>query len=42
MKKLTALFLMAALLAACNTMEGMGQDISAGGNALSRSASQHK
>ncbi len=29
-------------LAGCNTMSGAGQDISAGGQALSNSAEQHK
>ena len=30
------------LLAACNTMEGAGEDIQAGGNKLERSAEKHK
>lgn len=46
MKRHILVFLtaMAALLglAACNTMEGMGQDIKAGGEALEDSASENK
>ncbi|MBY0406851.1 MAG: entericidin A/B family lipoprotein [Rickettsiales bacterium] len=30
------------LLAACNTMEGAGEDIQAGGSKLERSADKHK
>ncbi len=29
-------------ITACNTMEGAGQDIQAGGNKLERSADKHK
>ncbi len=32
----------APLLSACNTMAGAGQDVSAGGNAVSRSATDVK
>jgi predicted small secreted protein len=41
---LAALVLFAATLglSACNTMEGAGQDVSAGGKALERSADRNK
>ncbi|MDB5367097.1 MAG: hypothetical protein JWM77_3024 [Rhodospirillales bacterium] len=41
---LAALALFAATLglSACNTMEGAGQDVSAGGKALERSADRNK
>ncbi len=40
MKKfqLTALMMLAALLAACNTVEGVGQDIKGAGTAIEKSA----
>jgi predicted small secreted protein len=38
---LLALLAAAPLLAACHTMEGAGQDISATGHTLSNSAEQH-
>ena len=31
-----------SVLSACNTMEGAGQDLQAGGRSLERSADQHK
>lgn len=43
MKKLlvlAVLMLLPALLSTCNTMQGLGQDISAGGHAIDRAASQ--
>lgn len=45
MKRLIALFLVAAsfaALSACNTMAGAGEDVSAGGNALTNSAEKAK
>ncbi|MGQ9370993.1 entericidin A/B family lipoprotein [Azospirillum sp. ST 5-10] len=33
---------LALLLTACNTVEGIGQDVKAGGNAIERSASEVK
>lgn len=38
---MTALFALTGL-AACNTMEGMGQDIEAGGDAIEDSAEKNK
>ena len=35
---LTALFLMALALSSCNTVEGMGEDVSAAGGAMSDTA----
>ena len=35
---LTALFFMAQVLSACNTVEGMGEDVSAAGGAMSDTA----
>lgn len=35
---LSILLSSAALLSACNTVEGMGQDVKAGGRAIERSA----
>lgn len=43
--RLVALFVLASLsmgLAACNTIEGIGRDIKAGGDALSNTASSTK
>ncbi|NDF13005.1 MAG: entericidin A/B family lipoprotein [Proteobacteria bacterium] len=37
-----ALIAMTAGISACNTMEGAGQDIQAGGKKLERSADKHK
>ena len=37
-KQLTVLLVLASLLAACNTVEGIGQDIKGAGNAIERSA----
>ena len=46
MKRIVALLLLSAtamsVLAGCNTVSGAGQDLSAGGNALSNSAEKHK
>lgn len=46
MKKNILVFLTATVallgLAACNTMEGMGKDIEAGGEAIEESASENK
>jgi predicted small secreted protein len=45
MKRLIALFLVTASLAAlsaCNTMAGAGEDVSAGGHALTNSAEKAK
>ena len=41
---LAALFFAGALgtLAGCNTMEGAGKDIAAGGNAIKEEAREHK
>jgi entericidin B len=43
MTRLIALLLIAgtAALAGCNTMAGVGQDLSKGGNALTNSADKH-
>ena len=38
----TAALLLPLLISACNTMEGAGQDIKAGGSKLERSADDHK
>lgn len=38
-KKVLGVVCLAALLAGCNTISGAGQDISAGGHAISRAAS---
>ncbi|HEY4803595.1 MAG TPA: entericidin A/B family lipoprotein [Paraburkholderia sp.] len=45
MKRLIALFLVAASMAAlsaCNTMAGAGEDVSAGGHALTNAAEKAK
>ena len=42
MKKTIALLLTLATLAACNTIEGAGEDINAAGKAISNSASRTK
>ena len=42
MKRTVILLAALAALAACNTMQGMGQDISAGGQAISGTASKTK
>ena len=42
MKAIIAIILGAFLLSACNTMEGFGQDIQAGGKKIERSADEHK
>lgn len=39
---LTAAFMLAVTLNACNTMEGAGADIKAGGSKLENSADAHK
>ncbi len=38
MKKLVALIAMCALLAACNTIEGVGKDIKKGGEVIEKAA----
>jgi predicted small secreted protein len=38
MKKLAALFAVLALLSACNTMEGLGKDISKAGDKIEDAA----
>jgi entericidin B len=42
MKAIIAIILGAFVLSACNTMEGFGQDVQAGGKKIERSAEQHK
>jgi entericidin B len=42
MKAIIAIVLGAFLLSACNTMEGFGQDVQAGGKKIERSADEHK
>lgn len=44
MRKITMAFTFAALamLAACNTMEGAGEDLQVGGKKLERAADEHK
>ncbi|HEX3096728.1 MAG TPA: entericidin A/B family lipoprotein [Usitatibacter sp.] len=42
MKAIIAIILGAFLLSACNTMEGFGQDVQAGGKKIERSADEHK
>jgi len=39
---LALLMCMPALISACNTMAGAGEDISAGGQKLEKSADEHK
>lgn len=39
-KKLAILGALTAALAACNTFEGMGEDVQAGGRAVERSANE--
>jgi len=39
---LTITFLMAASLNACNTFEGMGEDVAAGGHKIEKTADQSK
>lgn len=40
--KFLALLAIPAMLAACNTVEGAGQDIKAGGKAIEKSANENK
>jgi entericidin B len=40
--KILAILLIPAMLTACNTIEGAGQDIQAGGNAIEKSAKENK
>jgi len=40
--KILALLAIPAMLAACNTVEGAGQDIKAGGHAIEKSADANK
>lgn len=42
MKTIAALFVIAFLLAACNTMEGFGQDLKKAGSKIENSADRHK
>ena len=42
MKKLFALAAMCALLAACNTIEGVGKDIKKGGEVIEKAADKAK
>jgi predicted small secreted protein len=42
MKAIIAMILGAFVLSACNTMEGLGQDVQAGGKKIERTADQHK
>jgi predicted small secreted protein len=39
---LLAAIMLSAALAACNTMEGLGEDIQHGGQKLEKEANQHK
>lgn len=41
-KAILALAVILPVLAACNTMEGLGQDIQKGGNNLERAADENK
>lgn len=42
MKAIIAMVLGAFVLSACNTMEGLGQDVQQGGKKIERSADEHK
>ncbi|HSN22360.1 MAG TPA: entericidin A/B family lipoprotein [Usitatibacter sp.] len=42
MKAIIAMILGAFVLSACNTMEGFGQDVQAGGKKIENSAERHK
>jgi predicted small secreted protein len=42
MKAIIAMILGAFVLTACNTMEGLGQDVQQGGKKIERSADEHK
>jgi predicted small secreted protein len=42
MKAIIAMVLGAFILSACNTMEGLGQDVQQGGKKIERSADEHK
>jgi predicted small secreted protein len=42
MKAIIAMILGAFVLSACNTMEGLGQDVQQGGKKIERSADEHK
>ena len=42
MKAINAMILGAFLLAACNTMDGFGQDVQSGGKKISNEAEQHR
>jgi predicted small secreted protein len=42
MKKIAALLAVAFLLAACNTMEGLGQDVKKAGSKIEDSAAKKK
>ena len=42
MKKIFALIAMCALLAGCNTIEGVGKDIKKGGEAIEKAADKAK
>lgn len=40
--KIAVILALPLMIAACNTMEGAGQDIQGGGKALEKSADKHK
>ena len=42
MKKLFSLLVLVALLAACNTIEGVGKDIKKGGEVIEKAAEKAK
>ncbi len=42
MKAIIAMILGAFILSACNTMEGFGQDVQAGGKKIQHEANEHR
>jgi len=42
MKAIIAMILGAFILTACNTMEGLGQDVQSGGKKISNEANEHR
>jgi len=42
MKAIIAMILGAFILSACNTMEGLGQDVQAGGKKIEKAADDHR
>jgi predicted small secreted protein len=40
MKKIAMILMVAGMLAACNTMEGLGKDLKQGGEAIQKAASK--